>query len=123
MSRRCFSAALLVASIGLAPGAQAQATREGIERDDAPDVLAPADPPEVVTYSMQELWRRGEDDDEIVFGAVVQLVADAEGNVYLLDAQTSPVLVFSPVGKHLRTMGCRGEARPCSRRRGATRAR
>ena len=66
-------------------------------------------PMDVVTLEPEELWRRGGDDDEVLFGVVSQLVEDKDRNVYLLDGQLSQIQVFSPSGEYLRSVGREGE--------------
>jgi len=61
------------------------------------------------TLELNELWRIGGYDEDILFGIVSQLLHDDEGNIYLLDGQLSEVQVFDPDGQHLRTMGRSGE--------------
>ncbi len=64
----------------------------------------------VRTVHLEEVWRRGgEDDDEVLFGVIFQVQADPEGNVYLLDAQLSHVEVFDPDGEHVATLGREGD--------------
>jgi len=58
---------------------------------------------------LEEVWRRGSEDDEIFFGSIAQVLADELGNIYVLDRQRSQVEVFSPDGEHLRTLSREGE--------------
>jgi len=59
---------------------------------------------------MEELWRRGGDDDEeIFFGTISEFLHDTDGNIYLLDGQLSEIQVFDPSGELLRTVGRQGE--------------
>jgi hypothetical protein len=67
-------------------------------------------PPEgVETIELEELWRAGGNDEDVLFGLITQVISDAEGNVYLLDTQLSEVPVFSPDGEVLRTLSRQGE--------------
>jgi hypothetical protein len=75
----------------------------------AETVQNPEEPPETISITLDEQWRRGGEDDDVLFGVVSQLVQDKEGNVYLLDGQLSEVQVLSPGGEHLRTIGREGE--------------
>jgi len=75
----------------------------------AETVQNPEVPSETVSITLDEQWRRGGEDDDVLFGVVSQLVQDKEGNVYLLDGQLSEVQVLSPGGEHLRTIGREGE--------------
>jgi len=70
-------------------------------------VSAPAQPAR--TIQLEELWRVGGEDDEFIFGMVIDCVTDAAGNLYLLDAQLCQVEVFSPTGEHLRTISRQGD--------------
>ena len=46
---------------------------------------------------LEEIWRiGGEEDQENLLGVVDKVLADDEGNVYLLDIQLTEVQVFSP---------------------------
>lgn len=79
------------------------------KQDGEPHVLNPEEPMTTVRVEPEELWVRGGDDDDLFFGRLVQVVEDGDGNVYALDAQLSEILVFSPDGEHLRTVGREGE--------------
>ncbi len=78
-------------------------------RDGVTVVTNPEQPMDEVTLELEELWQRGGEDDDVLFGVVGQLVEDGERNVYLLDSQLSEIQVFSPGGEHLRTVGREGE--------------
>ncbi len=59
---------------------------------------------------MEEMWRiGGEDDEDNILGVVGQVLADDQNNVYLLDLQLVEVMVYSPEGEYLRSVGSRGE--------------
>jgi len=77
----------------------------------APEELTlPADPPSHRTAALEEIWRLGgEEDDEVLLGVVTSGVTDEAGNVYLVDRQLSQVLVMSPDGELLETLGREGE--------------
>jgi hypothetical protein len=66
-------------------------------------------PGEVITIDIEEVWRRGEEDDDIFFGLPAQVLEDDEGNVYVLDSQVSEIVIFSSDGEYLRTIGREGE--------------
>jgi hypothetical protein len=72
-------------------------------------VTNPERPVESVEVELAEVWRRGTADDDIFFGMPVRVVEDDAGNVYVLDSQVSEILVFSPEGEYLRTVGREGE--------------
>lgn len=63
----------------------------------------------VKTLRLEEQWRAGGEASEILFGSVGRIVADAAGNVYVLDRQMSQVQVFGPDGRHLRTLSREGD--------------
>ena len=83
---------------------------EEVQRDGTLYVLNPAEPSGgEVEIELEELWRVGGEDEDVLFGVISQLVVDDAGNVYLLDGQLSEVQVFSPEGEWLRTIGREGE--------------
>lgn len=59
--------------------------------------------------ALEELWRAGGDDPDLLIGAIGDLEFDAAGRVYALDGQLSEVQVFAPDGEHLDTLGRQGE--------------
>jgi hypothetical protein len=63
----------------------------------------------VVTHSLEELWRRGGDDDDLMFGVVAEIVPGEAGSVYVLDSQLSEVQVLDADGELLRTIGREGD--------------
>jgi len=81
-------------------------TRDGTTR-----ILNPSTPTEPLTsLKLKELWRiSGDEEDEFLFGVLTQIASDVEGNIYLLDAQLNQVMVFSPEGEYLRSIGREGE--------------
>jgi hypothetical protein len=58
---------------------------------------------------LQELWHRGHDDDDIIFGAVITAETGPDGNIYVLDTQQSQVFVFDVAGNLLRILSREGE--------------
>ena len=58
---------------------------------------------------LEELWRAGGDDEEVLFGLITQVISDDDGNVYLLDTQLSEVQVFTTDGEQLETLSRQGE--------------
>jgi len=81
--------------------------------------LAAAAPPAItatparetpVTVTLEKLWSRGGDDDpDVMFGIPVGVVADAAGNVYVLDNQLSQIVALSADGEFLALLGREGE--------------
>ena len=63
----------------------------------------------VETLRLDELWRRGGDDDDVLFGVLLKALADEQGNIYLLDNQLAEVQVFSPDGEYLKTLSREGD--------------
>jgi len=77
---------------------------------DVPVIGCSAEPPTVETWQLEEIWRLGGDDpDAPLIGVIDAGCIDAAGNVLLLDTQLAHVLVVSPEGKLLRTLGGQGE--------------
>lgn len=66
-------------------------------------------PPAVDTLSPDLTIGVLDGEDHEVFGDVRGIEADAEGRIYVLDAQTTDVRVFAPDGTFLRRIGRRGE--------------
>jgi hypothetical protein len=58
---------------------------------------------------LEELWRAGGLDDDLIFGMITQIREDAAHNLYVMDAQLSQVHVYSPKGDRLRTLFTEGE--------------
>lgn len=98
---------LIAASTGTAAAGEWQG--QEIVEDGKRIVQNPETAPENVTLEPEELWRRGEEDDDIFFGLPVQILEDDQGNVFVLDSQISEIVVFSPDGEYLRTIGREGE--------------
>ncbi len=63
----------------------------------------------VVPLDLVELWRAGGEDEDVIFGRIVDLKRHANGNVYVLDNQLCQVVVFSPDGVHLEDLGRQGD--------------
>jgi hypothetical protein len=92
--------AVVLAGAGLAPAARA---------GEAPTVhsTAPLQPPR--TVQLEELWRVGGDDADLMFGLMVDATCDDAGNVYLMDQQLDTVTVVAPDGTVLRQLFREGE--------------
>lgn len=77
---------------------------------DVPRIVNGPEPSEgIVTLDLEEIWRAGGLDGEVLFGVVVDVAADATGNIYVLDNQLCQAMVFSPEGEHLRDLSREGE--------------
>ncbi|MFQ5511877.1 MAG: 6-bladed beta-propeller [Candidatus Krumholzibacteriia bacterium] len=84
-----------------------EAVKDGVKH-----VMNPAAGAEQSTaYKLEELWRLGgdTDDEDEFFGVIAQILADDEGNVYLLDSQLAQVRIFSSNGEFIRAIGREGE--------------
>ena len=60
-------------------------------------------------YRLQEMWSVGGDDEENIFGLLLQALVGQNGRLYLLDAKLCEVAVFSPTGEREGTLSRRGE--------------
>jgi len=100
-SRSLFASLALVSVFSILTPGIAGAEPAVIEND------APASG--MVAASLQELWRIGGEDDEIIFGSVANIRPDAVGNLYLLDGQLAVVHILDPDGQWLRTIGGEGD--------------
>lgn len=100
-----------VARLGLACLALLLPVRPGFTEPVHIDNHAPAAGP--ARLALEELWRIGGAADEeargLFFGAVTETVADPAGNVYVLDTQMMHVVVVSPEGAIVDTLGREGE--------------
>ncbi|MEN8008096.1 MAG: hypothetical protein ABFS42_13835 [Candidatus Krumholzibacteriota bacterium] len=73
-------------------------------------VTLPTDPPSTRSIELVEQWRiGGEDDEEILLGVIFDGKVGPDGNVYLIDRQLSQILVISPDGELVTTLGRQGE--------------
>ncbi len=80
------------------------------EKDGIKQIMNPAESrAKAETVELEELWRVGGDDDEVLFGVITDIIADEDGNFYLLDAQLNEIQVYAPDGEYLRTIGRAGE--------------
>lgn len=101
--------ALLFLALLLACLAAAPAT--AVAANDAPPHTAngsePRDGSRVLELS--EVWHRGHDDDDIIFGSISSVQLGPDGLVYVLDQQQSQVPVFDDAGELVRTLSREGE--------------
>ncbi|HXV12979.1 MAG TPA: 6-bladed beta-propeller [Candidatus Krumholzibacteria bacterium] len=111
MNRRAPFAPLCIALAGIAvPAAAGNWTGKETPKDGVVHVTNPGAPSDgKSTVTLQELWRAGGDDEEVIFGVVNDVAVDTQGNLYALDTQLSQVSVFDPDGNLLRTIGREGE--------------
>ena len=79
-------AALLLAAIPVTAGPW----QGSLEQQDGATIVSnpetPADGASVL--DLRELWRLGEDDEEVFFGVIAQMLHDDEGNIYTLSGGT-----------------------------------
>jgi hypothetical protein len=61
------------------------------------------------TLELEELWRAGGEDEDVMFGLPVEAISDGEGRVYLADQQLCQVFVFGPDGELAGTLSREGE--------------
>ncbi|MFH1145194.1 MAG: hypothetical protein V1774_11675 [Candidatus Eisenbacteria bacterium] len=87
-------------------GSAAQAQLGGAPPRVANPALAPGGLRQV---ALEERWRLGGESEGVFFGVIGQVLADREGNLYLLDSQLNQVHVFGPDGTLLRTLAGEGD--------------
>jgi len=81
-----------------------------VVKDGTKHIMNPAESIErPTTIELEEVWRIGGEDDEEIFGVITDIMADNDGNFYLLDAQLNEIKVYSEDGEYLRTIGREGE--------------
>ncbi len=97
----------LVVPVGAADWKGKETTKDGVLNIMNP--VKPIDPPVEITPS--ERWRIGGDDEDedAFFGVIETIDIDRDGNVYLLDGQLHQVMIYSPDGEFIRTIGREGE--------------
>lgn len=107
---------VLVVAAGLAcltqsSGAEWKVTEE--VKDGVKWIHNPATPKDGVReIKLRELWRKGgdpEDEEAEIFGVIVAIFQDHDGNICMVDMQLSEIRVYSPEGEFLRSMGRAGE--------------
>jgi hypothetical protein len=86
---------MLCSALGSAAALAADWQGEEVQRDGVLTIVNPENPSGgAVEIELEELWRVGGDDEDVLFGVIAQLVVDDAGDVYLLDGQLSEVQVF-----------------------------
>ena len=63
----------------------------------------------MIELELEELWRRGGEDDDVMIGLPVEALADEEGRVYLADQQLCQVHVFDAAGEMIKTLSREGD--------------
>jgi len=73
--------------------------------------LIDSDGPSQGTFplALEELWRVGGDDDDVIFGRIVDVKRHPSGNIYVLDNQLCQVTVISPEGEYLQDISREGD--------------
>ncbi len=61
------------------------------------------------TLELEELWRLGDLDSDMLLGIVSELLVGPQGDIYILDSQLSEIQVIAPDGTWLDTIGREGE--------------
>ncbi|MEZ4388161.1 MAG: hypothetical protein R3D98_11400 [Candidatus Krumholzibacteriia bacterium] len=68
-------------------------------------------PPADRRYGLEELWRRGAEDDDLLFGVIGDLDVAVDGvRLYLYDQQRKMVLVLDQEGEYFSSGVIEGEA-------------
>ncbi len=100
----------LVLTLAAAASVQANWQGQEVDKDGVTHVMNPAiGMSEDRTLGQKLLWEVTADEQEVLIGRVAEIVADDEGNSYVLDNQLSEVHVFSPEGEYIRSIGREGE--------------
>ncbi len=94
---------ILVGCLIILPAATALAD------DDAPHITNTSPSKPARTVELEELWRVGGEDEDLLLGLMIASNTDEDKNVYLLDNQLCQVIVLSPEGEYLRTLSRQGE--------------
>lgn len=63
----------------------------------------------VVPLDLEELWRVGGEDGDVLFGRITDVERHPDGTIYVLDNQLCHVSVFSAEGEHLGDLSREGE--------------
>lgn len=101
-----FLASVLMASTALA------GSWEGVESmEDGVLHIRNTETPQTVpgNFALTELWRRGGDDDDLIFGITGRIITDNASQTYVLDTQLSVIHVFNIAGEHIRIIGGEGD--------------
>lgn len=100
----------ILSTLAILLSTAATASARQVEEPAVPVVENGAEPARgLQVVELQEMWRAGGEDDDVLFGQIFRATGDADGNVYLLDAQLCEVPVFSPDGTLIKTLSREGE--------------
>ena len=62
-----------------------------------------------LSIELEELFRLGDDEEGVLFGAIAQIASDHAGKLYVVDRHNPVVQVFSDAGELISTFGGRGK--------------
>ena len=104
---RCIAILALTLTAAFARSAPAAET---VMVDGVPHVRNGATPRDgIVSLQLEEQWRIGSEEEDVLLGLVTRVCEDDAGNLYILDAQLSQVHVYDRGGTKLRTLFREGE--------------
>jgi len=63
----------------------------------------------VQPLDLQELWRVGGEDEDVIFGRIMDVIRHPDGNLYVLDNQLCQVAVISPDGELISYLSREGD--------------
>ncbi|MCG8461144.1 MAG: 6-bladed beta-propeller [Holophagales bacterium] len=110
LSKPGLTACLVAATLLSTPSLPAAGSGKEVARDGVTHVMNPAAAAKTETLELEPVWRvGGEDDEDVLFGVITDVILGPKGNFYLLDSQLNEIQVYSPKGEHLRTIGREGE--------------
>jgi len=98
---------LMSVSAGAADWKGTETTVDGqLHVNNPADAIDPA-----MEIELEEVFRLGGWDggDDEFFGVIVDIEEDAEGNLYVLDAQLNEIKIYGPDGEYLNSIGREGE--------------
>ena len=64
---------------------------------------------EAKSLELEDLWRVGGEDEDVIFGRIIDVIRHPNGDVYVLDNQVCQVVVISAEGEHLRDLSRQGD--------------
>ena len=81
-----------------------------VTRDGERHIKNPGEPIEDKRiYETTEKWRRGGEEDDVVFGKIEEIAVSGSGESYLLDSQINTVHIMAPDGAYVGSIGREGE--------------
>lgn len=76
---------------------------------DVATITSEAEPPSREVWRLEEAWRVGADENDVLLGQVAVIRSGPDGEIFALDSQLAQVVVFGPDGGYRRTLGREGE--------------